>query len=83
MAHSKPLMGEKAAKAELASVGIDIDNLDWSKVFQIIQAIVSLFSARKPVMAANGHGDDNEMIKAHFDAIAALAACGSQCCEQG
>jgi hypothetical protein len=59
-----------------------ITTMNWSAFIQFIMTLIGIFkgSARK-MKAGQGCGPDElSAIRAHFDAIAALAACGSECC---
>lgn len=67
-------------KAALDAAGIDwntIQNLDWSQVVVIINALIALFRRRMPVGAVGHH--DPAHLKALFEAQKALAECGIEC----
>ncbi len=82
-------MSKKAAEECLKSVGIDPKGIDWSKInwtkiFEIIKAVISLFGSAPQAQRAIDESADGctleSCCKAHFEAIGELAACGAACC---
>lgn len=80
------------AQQALAAVGFNLDqflNLPWGQAITFIRALIDAFSTRQPVMrgaaggAAGTDADHAAHLKAHFEAIQALARCGANCCDQG
>lgn len=70
-------------KAALAEFGVDWDKimaLNWMQFFAFIRSLIDAFRSKTPPVFGAGHAGCAADCKAHFECIAAVAACGVECC---
>ncbi len=84
-------MSKTSAESLLSDLGVTIDwtKVNWGNIWAIVQALLAILVGQPtpppgptPVMKAGAKCDPAtcDCLKAHFDCIEAIAACGSQCC---